>query len=147
MRRLQDLGTKLYKDNHQVEFPVFKIIQISKASTEESQGTDSGHVFMSSTYRVIFVPLNKTAIQNAGNILLFVVSKTVNNECCTRGIFRYRRALSKSWLNVWHTEKFSNKKCTNATCNKDKILEERPSRQTDRTRRQKGYRLSSYANI
>ena len=45
------------------------------------------HVFHVS-YHVIFVPLNKTAIQNAGNILLFVVSKTVNNECCTRDIFR-----------------------------------------------------------
>ena len=53
LRRLQDLGTKLYKDNRQVEFPEFKIIQISKASREESQGTDSGHVFMSSTYRTM----------------------------------------------------------------------------------------------
>ena len=37
MRRQQDLGTKLYKDSPQVEFLEFKIIQISKASTEVSQ--------------------------------------------------------------------------------------------------------------
>ena len=97
MRRLQDLGTKLYKDSPQVKFPEFKINQISKASTEVSQSQGRHRLWSDKDINMssclprmapCHVPLNKTAIQNAGNTLLFVVSKTVNNECCTRDIFR-----------------------------------------------------------